>query len=98
MTTLRILDRCIRRRARVPGVGWLLAAIWLTILPLQGAAAANDLATFLQKVAVEEVFPEGTRFGEVEGSPPAAPVLSENGSHLGYVFLNTSFVPRKSVV
>lgn len=93
MTALRFLVRSAVNCTLVLFRGWLFLAICLTVFSQPSFAATEDLSGFLQDVTIEEVYTGGAQFGEVEGNPPAAPVLSENSSQLGYVFLNTDFVP-----
>ncbi|WP_018237686.1 4Fe-4S binding protein [Ensifer sp. BR816] len=50
--------------------------------------AAGQLSTYLQKVQPEEIFPGATRFGDVTGDPPIAPVF-RGDSLLGYAYLNS---------
>jgi NosR/NirI family transcriptional regulator, nitrous oxide reductase regulator len=74
-------------------LGFFAASIFF-LEPFQiKAEAADDLVSFLSDVSVEEVFPGGFRLGSVEGTPPSAQVLDGDGKPLGFVILNTDFVP-----
>lgn len=82
---------------------WVVGIIlWLAVIPgilILGSAAApvmaaegDGLHSFLAETQASEIFPGADRFGEVVGSPPAAPVL-RGTEQIGYVFLNTDFFP-----
>ncbi|MDX1009998.1 regulatory protein NosR [Sinorhizobium medicae] len=60
----------------------------IAILLAGPSMAAGQLSTYLQKVQPQEIFPGATRFGEVTGDPPIAPVF-RGDSLLGYAFLNS---------
>ncbi|MBW7851351.1 MAG: regulatory protein NosR [Rhodospirillales bacterium] len=79
MEALRIFPRVLVLLA------WLIAAA-----PI-GAQAQTGLASFLDQIRIDEIFPGADRVGEVEGKPPAAPVFA--GQELvGYLFLNSEIL------
>ena len=51
-------------------------------------AAQTSLATFLEKVAPQELFPQSTRVGEIEGDPPLLPVFAGE-EQIGFIYLNS---------
>jgi NosR/NirI family nitrous oxide reductase transcriptional regulator len=55
------------------------------------AAAQTRLPEFLQQIQSAEIFPQSTRFGPIEGSPPSAAVFAGDRL-LGYVYLNSDVV------
>lgn len=61
----------------------LLRVLSIVLLCLGGTAHAEDLATVFPQVLT--IFPDADRFGELEGVPPAAPVM-HGGAQIGYVF------------
>ncbi|PJR09661.1 regulatory protein NosR [Sinorhizobium meliloti] len=65
-----------------------LVALCIAILLAGPSMAAGQLSTYLQKVQPQEIFPGATRFGEVTGDPPIAPVF-RGDSLLGYAYLNS---------
>ncbi|RVP96385.1 regulatory protein NosR [Sinorhizobium meliloti] len=65
-----------------------LVALCIAILLAGPSMAAGQLSTYLQKVQPQEIFPGATRFGEVIGDPPIAPVF-RGDSLLGYAYLNS---------
>ena len=72
----------------------LLLLLGCFVLPLAVAApaqAAPQLARFLKRVPVAEIFPGADRIGEPKGEPPIAEVY-RGGELAGYVFLNSDFV------
>lgn len=50
--------------------------------------AAGQLSVYLHKVQPAEIFPGATRFGEMTGDPPIAPIF-RGDSLLGYAYLNS---------
>jgi NosR/NirI family transcriptional regulator, nitrous oxide reductase regulator len=77
--------------ARQMGRVLRLLAVLFCILPPAAHAAESQLAAFLDKAPLAEVFPGADRLGAVEGNPPAAPAY-KNGELVGYVFLNADVV------
>lgn len=73
--------------AVIPGI----LILGLTAAPVM-AAEGDGLHSFLAETQASEIFPGADHFGEVVGSPPAAPVL-RGTEQIGYVFLNTDFFP-----
>jgi len=65
----------------------VLAATWLSVT---ACSAADQLATYMQKVQPSELFEGADRFGPPQGEPPIAPVLRKN-EVLGYAYLNSDF-------
>lgn len=65
-----------------------LVALCIAILLAGPSMAAGQLSNYLQKVQPQEIFVGATRFGEVTGDPPIAPVL-RGDSLLGYAYLNS---------
>ncbi|SVB70638.1 uncharacterized protein METZ01_LOCUS223492, partial [marine metagenome] len=49
------------------------------------SAETSNLSTYLTPELVKMIFPEAERFGDIEGSPPSAPVF-RGDTLLGYVF------------
>ena len=49
------------------------------------SADTPNLSTYLTPELLRMIFPEAERFGDVEGSPPSAPVF-QGDTLLGYVF------------
>ncbi len=45
------------------------------------------------KIDYKQLFPEAARMGAPEGEPKAAPVYSADNALIGYIFVNTDFVP-----
>lgn len=70
----------------------LRALVVLTVAVFSAAAcnAANQLATYIQKVQPSELFEGADGFGPPQGEPPIAPVL-RGGNVLGYAYLNSDF-------
>lgn len=65
----------------------VLAAIWFSAV---ACSAADQLATYIQKVEPSELFEGADSFGPPQGEPPIAPVF--RGSEvLGYAYLNSDF-------
>lgn len=65
-----------------------LVAPCIAMLLAGSSMAAGQLSNYLQKVQPQEIFPGATRFGEVTGDPPIAPVF--RGESLpGYAYLNS---------
>ena len=65
-----------------------LAAFCIALLLAFQTMAAGELSIYLKKVQPQEIFPGATRFGEVSGDPPIAPVF--RGEELiGYAYLNS---------
>lgn len=77
--------------------GWLrrmAAAIIASVLIVVASAASaqtHQLGDFLSDIAPQEIFPGAERYGPVEGTPPAAPVL-KGSEVIGYVWLNADVV------
>lgn len=67
----------------------MVLAAW----PRPAMSAIDDLASFVSSVSVNEIFPGADRIGDIEGSPPAVSAFGPDGAHLGYMILNTDFVP-----
>lgn len=65
-----------------------LVALCIAALLAGPSMAAGQLSIYLQKVQPQEIFPGATRFGEVTGDPPIAPVF-RGDSLLGYAYLNS---------
>ncbi|MGN7755371.1 4Fe-4S binding protein [Sinorhizobium sp. 22678] len=65
-----------------------LVALCMAILLAGPSMAAGQLSNYLQKVQPQQIFPGATRFGEVTGDPPIAPVF-RGDSLLGYAYLNS---------
>lgn len=65
-----------------------LVASCIAMLLAGSSMAAGQLSNYLQKVQPQEIFPGATRFGEVTGDPPIAPVF-RGESLLGYAYLNS---------
>lgn len=55
------------------------------------AQAAQDLPSYLSKVAPADFFPGADRFGPPQGDPPLVPVYRGDGLQ-GFVYLNSDFV------
>ena len=68
----------------------LLLLLALTLSSLLGgpAEAQSRLSEFLPRIAPSELAEGADRFGEPEGTPPAAPIFKAN-ELLGYVYLNS---------
>jgi NosR/NirI family nitrous oxide reductase transcriptional regulator len=93
VTVLRFPDNSGYSRALFSGLGFLLLILAVIIAPRAAAATNDNLTSFLSATSIEQVFPGAAQYGEIEGSPPAAPVFGGDGTHQGYVILNTDFVP-----
>lgn len=65
-----------------------LVALCIAMLLAGPSMAAGQLSNYLQKVQPQQIFPGATRFGEVTGDPPIAPVF-RGESLLGYAYLNS---------
>lgn len=65
-----------------------LVALCIAMLLAGPSMAAGQLSNYLQKVQPQQIFPGATRFGEVTGVPPIAPVF-RGESLLGYAYLNS---------
>lgn len=72
--------------ARLVLVTWTVLA-W----SLPTAWAQGRLSEFLQQTQPAEIFPQSTRFGPIEGTPPSAAVFAGDRL-LGYVYLNSDVV------
>lgn len=85
-----------RKRAIAAILLWLIAipgALSLGAATAPALAAEREgLGSFLAVTPASEIFPGADRFGEIQGSPPAAAVL-RGGEQIGYVFLNSDFFP-----
>lgn len=70
---------------------WFFA--WLMALTLSGLCMAQDSPLNPPLYSgVQTFFPSADRYGEFDGSPPAAPVL-RGGELLGYIFLTDQILP-----
>jgi NosR/NirI family nitrous oxide reductase transcriptional regulator len=79
-------EASIRQRYLRPSWETLLCLLFmLAVMPF---AHADIAATYPQ---VRSLFPSADRFGETEGTPPAAPVY-QNDQLIGYAFLTTDMV------
>jgi NosR/NirI family nitrous oxide reductase transcriptional regulator len=79
-------EASIRQRYLRPSWETLLCLLFmLAVMPF---AHADIAATYPQ---VHSLFPSADRFGETEGTPPAAPVY-QNDQLIGYAFLTTDMV------
>ncbi|OWV98644.1 4Fe-4S binding protein [Rhizobium sp. R72] len=67
-----------------------LVVVSVTLLSAAACSAADQLATYLQKVQPGELFQEAESFGAPQGEPPIAPVMKA-GEVLGYAYLNSDF-------
>lgn len=72
----------------------LVATICLMLALTLGAAPskAASLVDFLGKAAPSDLVPGADAYGPIRDDMPAAPAL-KGGSRIGWVFLNTDFVP-----
>ena len=52
----------------------------------------GSLQEFTGKVPATEFFPDATGYGAIQDNPPIVPVL-KGEEVLGYVFLNSNYVP-----
>ena len=75
-------------RLRAFNTTLLLGLVILFVWPGQGASAQSQLSQFLDQFELAEVIPGADRLGEVEGTPPAAPVFADE-ELIGYLFLNS---------
>ncbi len=95
----------IRRVQRGILVGFL-ASFWLAILALviseqaygadqaaSQAAPTSNFTAMASKFELSEIFPGSARMGLPEGTPVAAEVFDENDQRIGYVFVNTDYLP-----
>ncbi len=86
-------DRAGRPAGSAVGT-WMLLVVLVLVLAAAGptlAATPYDLQRFLDAVDPGELFPGAISIGAIEGDPPVAPMLGEDGL-LGYLFLNSDFV------
>jgi len=74
--------------ARMMTAFCLVFALALVAAPTQAAS----LADFLDKVAPSDLMPGADAYGPIREDMPAAPALKA-GARIGWVFLNTDFVP-----
>ncbi|HXV28784.1 MAG TPA: 4Fe-4S binding protein, partial [Sinorhizobium sp.] len=75
-------------KMRLPNSLAGLAAFCIALLLAFQTVAAGELPIYLEKVQPEEIFPGATRFGDVSGDPPVAPVF-RGEELLGYAYLNS---------
>ena len=75
-------------------VGSALAAPMPSAKEIRAALFHSDgsLEEFTGKVPATEFFPDATGYGKIQDSPPIVPVL-KGEEVLGYVFLNSNYVP-----
>lgn len=80
----------------------LLVALWLTFLTLGAswqasgddqAVSSSNFAALASKFELSEIFPGSARMGAPQGSPVAAEVFDNNDKKIGYVFVNTDYLP-----
>lgn len=71
----------------------MLAVIALMMWPASAMAEADSLTSFARIVSAGELFPGALDYGQEETNPPALSVVGANGSPIGFVILNTDFVP-----
>jgi len=55
--------------------------------------ASSQLERLTSKIDLQAVFPGAVRMGAAEGTPKAAPVFGPADASIGYVFVNTDYVP-----
>ncbi|WP_431323524.1 4Fe-4S binding protein [Rhizobium sp. YTU87027] len=67
-----------------------LVVVSVTVFSAAACSAADQLATYLQKVQPGELFQGAESFGPPQGEPPIAPVMRA-GEVLGYAYLNSDF-------
>lgn len=70
-------------------LAWLIGAFFLVLIGPQEVRAQESIDA--QYPAVKGFFPEATRFGEISGDPPAAPVY-KGDELLGYAFVTDDVV------
>jgi len=87
---LKWQDRSVERPSlRSPAVVLRLVAALCAALALASAAAAQSIAERYPQA--KSFFPQATRFGALEGQPPAAPVYRDDAL-VGYLFLTADLV------
>ena len=91
-----------KRQIRKVVVNSVLAILWLVFLTMgisgQASAGAQDVSAsnfvaMTPKFELTEIFPGATRMGPPEGNPVAAEVYDNNDKKIGYVFVNTDYLP-----
>jgi len=71
---------------------WLALCLSFTIVFFAASSpAASELGKALASVEISQVFPKADHAGTVDGSPPAAPVFTDN-KLVGYAFLTSDVV------
>jgi len=82
---------CRRPTARL-AFQWIALSVSFAIVALTAwSSSASELEKALAGVEISKVFPEADHTGAVDGSPPAAPVFTDN-KLVGYAFLTSDVV------
>ncbi len=53
----------------------------------------SNFEKMLDKINLKEIYPSAASLGPPEGEPIAAKTYDSEGNHIGYVFVNTDFLP-----
>lgn len=84
----------MERAKKVSWLAGILAAfcLALTMVFATTPTSAASLTDFIGKVAPSDLVPGADAYGPIRSDMPAAPAL-KGGTRIGWVFLNTDFVP-----
>lgn len=76
----------------------ILSALLFFIVPSlsiaqSGDATLSNFENLSDKIILEEIYPGAASMGAAQGDPIAAKAFDTSGDHIGYVFVNTDYLP-----
>lgn len=57
------------------------------------ATTSSNFEHLSDKINLAEIYPDATSMGEPEGNPVAAEAYDDSGNHIGFIFVNTDYLP-----